>query len=302
VAAADLPVTNVTWAIKQGSTTLAMGSGSTVNYVPTGVGTFVVTFTAMDKDGGTTSTPASFVVKSVNVDGSGVLWIGGTNGNDAIIVKPTTASGSTVQVFIAGVSQGTFTPTSQIVVLGMAGNDSVQFQPTGTWLVTVPAVVFGDDGADNINLSGSSANNVLLGGAGNDTLVGGSGRDLLIGGSGADVLNGGGGEDILVGGKTLYVNEAAHTFDLSALNTIMAEWGRTDIGASARKANILGTGTEPIAASAQLNATTVLDDNNIDQLDGGTATASVDWLFIHRTGANQDTRPNFDGSDLTTDI
>ena len=49
--------------------------------------------------------------------------------------------------------------------------------------------------ADNL-LIGNAANNTLTGGAGNDRLEGGDGADILIGGIGADMLSGDAGNDI----------------------------------------------------------------------------------------------------------
>src|SRR5262245_5958783 len=153
------------------------------------------------------------------------LFVGGTTGANSIIVKPADANG-TVNAKMGITSLGNFKPTGHIVVYGQAGDDIIKLQAAvingKTVHVTTPAFLFGDGGNDTLDASGSSANNVLEGGAGNDTLRGGSGRDLLIGGLGADILHGGGGDNILIGGTTNYNG------NLSALNAVMAEWGRTD--------------------------------------------------------------------------
>src|SRR6266446_10861510 len=94
---------------------------------------------------------------------------------------------------------------------------------------------FGGSGNDVLNLSGSSANNVVVGGGGTDRLIGGQGRDLLIGGAGQSTLQAGAGGDILIGGTTTYDNNAA------ALAAVLAEWSRTDIDYLTRIAHLNGT-------------------------------------------------------------
>lgn len=60
-------------------------------------------------------------------------------------------------------------------------------------------IVVGGSGADT--LYGMGGWDWLSGGAGNDTLDGGDGNDVLLGGAGADRLVGGAGDDYLVGGE-----------------------------------------------------------------------------------------------------
>ncbi|SHE74630.1 Hemolysin-type calcium-binding repeat-containing protein [Lampropedia hyalina DSM 16112] len=63
----------------------------------------------------------------------------------------------------------------------------------------------GDDvivsGNGNDILRGNAGNDSLSSGAGNDILYGGTGNDVLNGGSGADLLFGGAGNDVLIGGE-----------------------------------------------------------------------------------------------------
>jgi hypothetical protein len=76
-------------------------------------------------------------------------------------------------------------------------------------------------------LTGGQGNALLVGDGTELSLTGGSGRNVLIAGpAGAapPTLTGGPGEDILVGGSTAYDT------DLQALNAILAEWARTDLG------------------------------------------------------------------------
>jgi hypothetical protein len=54
------------------------------------------------------------------------LAVGGTAGNDAIVVRP--AGAGQVEVLIGGVSQGTFAPTGHLLIYGQAGNDAITVQ------------------------------------------------------------------------------------------------------------------------------------------------------------------------------
>jgi hypothetical protein len=134
------------------------------------------------------------------------------------------------------------------------------------------------DGKDNV-LEGGPGNDVLIGGDGNDTLRGGPGRDLLIGGLGSDVLIGGDGEDILIGGYTSFdtqVGGTATTHDINylALQAIMAEWTRTDLGYNDRIQHLRKGGG--LNGNVVLDKTTVFDDGVVDTLTGG---AGRDWFF-----------------------
>ena len=109
------------------------------------------------------------------------------------------------------------------------------------------------------NVFGSAGNDILVGN-GDNVLSGGLGRDLLIAGASASSLDGGADDDILIGGTT--------NFDTNqvALNAIMTEWARTDIGYDTRVAN-LQSGANGVPA---LNATTVHSNGRANQLSGGT--------------------------------
>src|SRR5262249_17789117 len=112
--------------------------------------------------------------------------------------------------------------------------------------------VVGD--TNNDSLTGDTSSNVLFGGPGNDTILRGGGRDLLIGGTGVDKITGGAAADLIIGGST--------TFDLNdtALQAIMAEWGRTDLDFATRRQHLSGTPAGGKNGSYVLNSTTVLDD------------------------------------------
>jgi Ca2+-binding RTX toxin-like protein len=140
-------------------------------------------------------------------------------------------------------------------------------------------MLFGDAGNDTLDARGSTANNILVGGVGTDTLQGGSGRDLLIGGGGGDTLHGNGGDDILIG------NATDHDSNLTALNAIMAEWGRTDADYTTRVNHLFGSLGGGLNGGYFLNTTTVHDEAAVDQLYGE---AGIDWFFATTSGGNKD--------------
>ena len=145
------------------------------------------------------------------------------------------------------------------------------------------SIVIGTSGADT--LTGGSGNSVLIGGAGADTLTGGAGRDLLIGGSGADQLDGGAGEDILIAGQISYYSESSQSLNLTAINAIMAEWTRTDLGSLSDPTGYLARVSDLSTANASgsLNGSYVLtsatvskDASAVDTLFGG---LDRDWFL-----------------------
>ena len=156
--------------------------------------------------------------------------------------------------------------------------------------MTVPAFLFGGDGKDTLDASGSSANNVLEGGAGNDILKSGRGRNLLVGGTGADVLQGSAGDDILIGGTTDYDS------NLAALNAVMAEWGRTDADYQTRVNHLNGTLGGGQSGGLLLTGNTVHDDAASDTLTGG---AGMDWFFALLSGPNKDVIKDWAGEVVT---
>lgn len=130
-------------------------------------------------------------------------------------------------------------------------------------------ILLGNAGNDMLS-GGPGGNDVLVGGAGNDSLTGSLGRNLLIGGLGADTLTGGGGEDILIGGTT------NHDAKVSALQSLMAEWGRTDLTYQQRIDHLNGKTSGGANGSLYLKANTVKDDGTADRLTG---LAGLDWFW-----------------------
>src|SRR5262249_55349318 len=123
------------------------------------------------------------------LDGSGVLRIGGTSGNDTIVL-----TASVGHLLRNGVDTGfAIAAITEIRVWGRGGDDTIDLGA-----LSIPSFISG--GAGNDTLTGGTAADVILGGAGNDTITGGAGNDLLVGGTEPDRLVGSGGNDVLVAG------------------------------------------------------------------------------------------------------
>ena len=160
-------------------------TGMQVNHTFTATGTFAITVTATDKDGGVSQIASQLItINAVELQGS-TLAIGGTTAGDNITVKPANTAGG-LSVTVNGANLGTFTP-AQLIIFGQAGNDNVQLATNKiqgtTYYVVAPAVILGDAGNDTLDARGSSAENLLIGGTGADTLQGGLDGDILIGGT-----------------------------------------------------------------------------------------------------------------------
>lgn len=143
-------------------------------------------------------------------------------------------------------------------------------------------LVVGTSGNDT--LTGGTGNDVLIGGAGTDTLRAGTGRDLLLGGSGTDWLYGSTGESLLLAGSCSYYAESTKTFDRTALDAIMAEWTRTDLGSisdstglKARVNHLLGATSGGLNGKYLLNSRTVSRDSAVDRLVAG---SGRDWFLV----------------------
>jgi PKD repeat protein len=283
-------VYTITWgdgsALQTIARTAGNGSGVLVDHVYTAPGTYTVTVTATE-DGGTTSAAAigALTVQAVQMQG-GTLAVGGTLGNDNIILSPANTTGD-INVKYNGTSLGNFKPTDHILVYGQSGTDTIQLKSTAigraTYYVAVPAFLYGGGtGTDTLDARGSTANNVLTGGGGRNTLYGGRGRDLLIAGLGASQLNAGSGDDLLIGGWTTYdLTSSGLPYDqkLAALEAIMAEWGSAD-SYTTRVNDLQGGGG--LNGTSLLSTSTVHDNGKVDTLIGTTGSAS-DWFLAGLT-------------------
>ena len=150
---------------------VATGSAETFDVTPTAPGSYTVWFSATDDDFGTSNQfGVPLTVETAQLQPSAddpqktVLAIGGTTGNDFIMIRPVRVG--RVQVIVNGASAGMFSPTAGILVYGQAGNDRLAV------------------------LSVAAAPVTFYGGEGNDALISRSPRDLLIGGPGDDVVIG----------------------------------------------------------------------------------------------------------------
>jgi len=218
------------------------------------------------------------------------LAIGGTLGNDTIVVTPVGNTGD-VQVKLNGNSLGTFQPTGHIMVFGQAGNDDIQIVES----ISLPAILRGDDGDDRIKGGGGS--DILIGGDDDDLVVGGGGQDLLIGGIGRDRMVGNSDDDILIAGST------DHDANDAALCAILAEW--TSARSYAVRVQNLRDGTgsvDRLNGNAFLTDATVHDDGVQDVLTGS---AGQDWFLFNADGDNdaaKDKATDLHASEFDSDI
>jgi PKD repeat protein len=267
--------------------TAGNGAGVAVDHIYTTPGTYTVQVTATE-DGGDTSGPAISIVTVQNVQMQGnTLAVGGTPGNDTVILSPADTTGD-INVKYNGKSLGNFKPTDHILVYGQSGNDMIQLagkQIKGrVYYITVPAFLYGGGTGKNkdiLDASGSTANNVLQGGGGTNILTGGRGRDILIAGRGASQLHAGRQDDILIGGWTDYdLTSPGVTSDqkLAALEAIMSEWGSTTDNYAIRVQDLSQGGG--LNGFGLLSAQTVHRNGKADTLFGAaTASPALDWFF-----------------------
>jgi len=269
----------------------------------TATGTRTVGLRVTDSGGltGTATATVNVVAAAVLPDpahlGTTDLVVGGTPGNDIILLLPSCTTGA-VDVWINGASVGTFQPTGRVLAYGYGGNDLISAVGLGR-----TAYLFGGDGNDA--LLGGDGSNVLVGGNGDDVLTGFAGRDLLIGGAGTDILAGGTGDDILIAGTTAY------DADPTSLAAVMAEW-TSGHDYLTRVANLRGTGTGASfagrlngnvflhAATNAQGAATVFGDTSLDVLTGG---GGRDWYFANVSGGGlHDWLLDENGNEIVDDL
>jgi PKD repeat protein len=285
----------VAWDFGDGSA-VAMKSAAdagamTASHVFTAAGTYTVTVTFRDKDGGIGTATQKVVVGVVAMQADPMdasktmLVIGGTTANDVIDISIVHKGKSDVtSVKINGVEIGTYSPTGRVMVFGQAGDDQIDASK-GPALATE---MYGGAGSDTLT-GATGASNMLVGGEGNDMLKGGGMRDLLIGGIGADTLKGEGDDDILIAGSTAYDN------NLTALRSAITTWMRSDMTYEQRVAAL---SSDP---AFLLNANTVTGDSDVDSLSGG---AGRDWFFGNISGgrASADTMHDQGSAEQVVDL
>ena len=126
----------------------------------------------------------------------GVLTITGTSRND--FIEADLRDDGRLKVEVNNAEQSfTYSQIKRIVVHGLAGNDSIEFNQRN--LINIGAEVRAGDGRDTVE--GTDARDTIYGGAGNDRLDGRSGSDILYGESGHDFVEGKNGNDKLFGGS-----------------------------------------------------------------------------------------------------
>jgi Calx-beta domain/PKD domain/RTX calcium-binding nonapeptide repeat (4 copies) len=274
-------VLNVDWGDGQFQTQVVPGGAPlTLSHAYSAPGYFQVNAWVIDPDGA----PSPLWNRTVQVRQFGMvgndLVVSGTPGPDNIVFAATNNS-SAVAVTLNGTPLGTFTLPS---VKGVAGTVFAYGGPGNDWIEAKSAVInnityqfpravafHGGDGNDNLIISSTATvSAVLVGGAGDDTLLGGNGADILVGGLGFDTLNGRGKEDILIG------NRVAYEDDLTAMRLLRLEWGRTDIPLGMKVDHIRGYLPGGQNGSYILDASTILEDQAVDDLWGG---AGTDWFF-----------------------
>jgi len=168
------------------------------------------------------------------------------------------------------------------------------------------------------NVVGGNGNDILIGDANTTNLTDGSGNDIIVGGGGAVTITGGTGDDIIItgsstgaatvygdgdGGKDLTIGGSyTQQTNLAALNSLMAEWSRTDEGVSpsTRISHLNGTVVGGRNGEYFLNASTVHTDSAIAALYGGDGntipSSGNNWFIASSTGKVKDKA----GSDIIT--
>jgi hypothetical protein len=184
---------NVNWGDGKSTTTAAgqSGAGTQVSHAYALAGSYTISVTATDKDGGVSG--AATVTDKIQVaeQQGNNLVVGGTSGNDAFIFTP--GSAGTLQVTVNKQSAGTFTPPGPIDVFGYAGTDKVTINGTAGddnftvngLTATLNGFTFVGTAIEGWILNGLGGNNSLTdlgtcktapvtftGGSGNNTLVG----------------------------------------------------------------------------------------------------------------------------------
>jgi hypothetical protein len=201
---------------------------ATVNGTATGNDTFVLTPSSVVLDG-TTVLSGAF----------GSLMVHGGAGNDLYqieggVVPATIAAGSgndTFQFFTGSGLTGSLD--------GGGGANTLDYsQYAGNILVDLllgSATAVGGGIAHIQQVNGSQGNDLIVGDASPSKLTGGTARNILIGGAGQSTLDASRGtsDNILIGGTTDWDT------NLAALEAILAEWDRTDLGFNDRRSDLL---------------------------------------------------------------
>lgn len=198
-------------------------------------GTYEVTVTVEDDDGGEVSETTHVIVGGAGIV-DGVLYVQGSDSRDNLKLKHDTRK-NLIKVdakLNQGREQTRLRPTfptdgiDHVVVYLGDSNDIAKW----TGRESFPTELHAGRGRDKIK--GSQADDTIFGGGGDDSIRGGNGNDIILGGDGADTLKGDNGRDVLIGGagvNSLSGGKNADLLmsysvgeDLDVLNAIAAEW------------------------------------------------------------------------------
>ncbi|THF65559.1 hypothetical protein E6C76_08240 [Pseudothauera nasutitermitis] len=120
---------------------------------------------------------------------------------------------------------------SLLAAVVLAGNAKVVYGEPGANVSGTSADEILIGSSEGVTLSGGSGRDIVLGGSGNDTLYGDAGNDTLNGGAGDDVIYAGAGNDVLYGGEgndSLYGEAGNDTLDGGAGNDYLVGGNGSD--------------------------------------------------------------------------
>ena len=193
--------------------------------------------------------------------GGGDDYLEGGAGNDILMGGP---GNDIYQVEDAG------DQVVEVIDRGAGGFDTVR--TAISWVAGQYIEAIEAQGADDIDLTGNTLNNVLIGNAGDNILSGGEGIDVLVGGDGNDQLRGGLGRDQLVGGKGNDTYEVDSRSDrvIEAFNegtdTVNAS---IDYVLAANIENLVLTGTADIAGGGNSLDNHITGNSGDNLINGG---------------------------------
>jgi hypothetical protein len=192
-------------------------------------------------------TPSSVVLNGTTIlSGTfGSVVVHGGGGNDLFQVR----GGAVPATISAGTGDDTFQFFTGAGITGTldGGGGTNTLDYTGytgnilTDLLVATATGVGGGIAHIQRVIGSQGNDLIVGNANPSWLIGGTGRNVLIGGAGLATLDASrsSGDNILIGGTTDWDT------NLAALEAVMAEWDRTDLGYHDRRSDLLDGTNDP---------------------------------------------------------
>jgi hypothetical protein len=250
-------------------------------------GTYTITATLKDNDGGQTVLTQSFEVRDYGIQpdpmGDGLaLAVVGTSDNDVIAFSK--LSNGKIRAFRNGVQLGNSFGVDRIYAYGDSGSNNISAASN----ITIPVIFTGGSSKDT--LIGGGGDDLLVGRRGIDYLVGGNGRDILVGGTENDNLNGGEGEDLLI------ASSFGTAENLADMAIVTSEWSNTSRNFATRVSR-LRNGASGLFAF--LGTGSVIKDSKIDQLTGGNGS---DWIFKDVEGINSDSVLAATSGDTITNV